>query len=106
MVWVVVECQICSGREARLALSVEDDFMVFDQKPTWCQRVHIVQTTRQIKNPVASIAEKKVVMVPGGAFVVGCDAGDIDESHAALFDELFDCAVNGGDPERGDFLFR
>lgn len=80
--------------------------MVFDLKPVGCQRVHVVQTTRQIENPVALIAGKKVVMVTGGAFVVRCDAGDIDESHAALFDELFDGAVNGGNPERGDFLFR
>jgi len=74
-------------------------------KPCWGKGFHAFEATDQVENAATIGTEEKVVVVPGGAFVVRRDPRDVNEAGAAIFDKLFNSAVNGSDAERRDMLF-
>lgn len=54
------------------------------------------QTSRQIEKLFALLAEEKVVVAPGGAFVVRLNAGDVNVPDLSFLHHLFQGAINSG----------
>ena len=79
--------------------------MFMNTKPFWGEGFHAFEATDQVENAATIGTEEKVVVVPGGAFVVRRDPRDVNEAGTAIFDKLFNSAVNGSDSERRNLLF-
>ena len=78
--------------------------MPFYAKPVWSERGHSANATDQVKESLALLAQEKVVMVPGGAFVMGSGPWNFHGANLPLVYELLDGAVYGRDSERRHFF--
>ena len=86
------------------SIAVKNDLVACDRESFWRKRVHPAHAPQQVKEPLAVIAEKEVMVLPGRRLVVGRNTRYLDQPDLSFFDELLQGAVNSGYSQFPDFF--
>jgi len=73
--------------------------MLLHTEPVRSQRAHSANATNQIKQPFALLAQEKVVVMPGCAFVMGRHPGNFHRADLTVGDKLFNRPVYRRNPK-------
>jgi hypothetical protein len=88
------------------AIAVEGDLVALHRETFGRKSVDPAHAPLQVEEPLAVIAEKKVMMLPGRGFVVGRDTRYFDQPDLSFIDELLQGAINSGYPQFRKFFLR
>lgn len=84
---------------AVFAIAVDDDFVPLHAKTIRQQAGDAAQAAREVKKPLAALAQEEMMMTARSRFIVRLHTRDVDVPHLAFRDHLLERPVHRGDAD-------